>query len=160
MQPLEYGGFTRYIIGEHARPWTSESRRSGSLVAHDSKSDNIVATILVVDDETMVRQALRRLLEAKKHTCLEAGDGIEALKVLGQNDVDIAFVDLIMPHMDGLELMRRMREDYPAVKVVVISAFEEITDLAERQKDVVMTLKKPFTLSDVVDAIEQALEEA
>jgi two-component system response regulator YesN len=80
--------------------------------------------------------------------------------VLSRKDVDVEFVDLIMPHMDGLELMRRMREDFPAVKVVVISAFEEITDLAERQKDVVMTLKKPFTLTDVVDAIKQAIEEA
>ena len=64
-----------------------------------------MATILVVDDEVPIRRTLRRFLEVKKHSFLEAGDGIEALEVLSEQKVDVAIVDLMMPRMDGLELM-------------------------------------------------------
>jgi two-component system response regulator MprA len=119
-----------------------------------------VATILVVDDEVAIREAIRRLLEAQQHTYLGAADGVEALKALAGDAVDVAIVDLMMPHMDGLELLRQMRDKHAGVKVIVISAFDEIMDLAERQKAVVATLKKPFELADLANALEQALSES
>ena len=116
-----------------------------------------MATVLVVDDEAPVREALRRMVEAHGHSVLEAGDGVEALKELGTQKVDLAFVDLMMPRMDGLELMGHMRADHAHTKVIVISGFEEIIDLAERERDVVVILRKPFELNDVADALRKAL---
>lgn len=116
-----------------------------------------MAAILVVDDELPIRQALRRFLEGRNHTVFEAGDGAEALEVLRANDIELAIVDLMMPRMGGLELMSRMRQEHSSVKVIVISAFDEIMDLAEREKDVVTTLKKPFELAEVADALTLAL---
>jgi CheY-like chemotaxis protein len=115
-----------------------------------------VATVLIVDDEAPIRRVLGRIVEAHGYSILEAGDGVEALEVLGENEIDLAIVDLMMPRMDGLELMSRMRAENPGTKVIVISAFEEIIDLAERERDVVTTLKKPFELSDVSAALRMA----
>ena len=116
-----------------------------------------MATILVVDDEVPIREALRRFLEVEKHSILEAGDGVEALEVLNAHEVDVAIVDLMMPRMGGVELMSRMRDQYAEVKVIVMSAFEEIMDLAEREKDVVTTLRKPFAMTEVAEAVNKAL---
>ena len=119
-----------------------------------------MATILVVDDEPSIRQVLRRFLDKQKHSVLEAEDGVAALSLLGKHHVDVALVDLMMPRMGGLELMGRMRIEHKHVKVVVISAYEEIVDLAEREKDVVTTLKKPFELTELAEALQLALRQS
>jgi DNA-binding response OmpR family regulator len=116
-----------------------------------------LATILVVDDEAPIRQVVRRFLNTQHHEIFEAEDGVAALEVLGSHDVDVAIVDLMMPRMDGLELMSRMRVQHAEVKVIVISAFEEIMDLAEREREVVTTLKKPFELTELAEALRMAL---
>jgi len=119
-----------------------------------------LATLLVVDDEISIRQALRRYLEGLGHVVLEAEDGVDALAVLKGNAVDVAFVDLMMPRMDGLGLLGRMRAEYPRTKVVVVSGYDEVFDLAQREKDVVAIVSKPFRLSEVGDAVRSALGEA
>jgi len=116
-----------------------------------------MATILVVDDDVPVRQVISRSLGGRGHLVLEARDGVEALELLGSFPIDLAIVDLVMPRMHGLELMRRMRQHFPGKKVVVISAFDDIIDLAERELDIVGTFKKPFVAEDLADAVERAL---
>lgn len=116
-----------------------------------------LATILIVDDEISIRQALRRCIEVNKHSVLEASDGIEALEILSEREADVAIVDLMMPRMDGLELLSRMRDEHADVQVIVISAFDEILDLAERETAVVKKLKKPFELTEVAEALQLAL---
>ncbi len=116
-----------------------------------------MATILVVDDELPIRQVLRRLILLHGHSVLEAADGVEALELLSSQKVDLAIVDLMMPRKDGLELIGRMKVDYPGTKVIVISAFEEIIDLAERETAIVKTLKKPFEPNEVAEALRVAL---
>lgn len=119
-----------------------------------------MATVLIVDDEAPIRRALGRIVESHGHSVLEAVDGVDALEVLGKHAVELAIVDLMMPRMDGIELMSRMRVEYAGTKVIVISAFEEIVDLAERERDVVVTLRKPFELDDVADALRKAFGES
>jgi CheY-like chemotaxis protein len=136
---------------------TSEFLLSWMTWASIPQPGDRLATILVVDDEVSIRQALRRFIEVKKHSVLEAGDGIEALEVLSESDVDAAIVDLMMPRMDGLELLSRMRDEHANVRVIVISAREEILDLAERETAVVKKLKKPFELTEVAEALQSAL---
>jgi DNA-binding response OmpR family regulator len=67
--------------------------------------------VLIVDDEADVVQALRLRLETAGYPALTASDGIEALKVLDQTSVDVILADLMLPHLDGLELTRRIRQD-------------------------------------------------
>ncbi len=118
-----------------------------------------MAAILIVDDEIPIRQALRRCLEVMHHFVLEARDGVEALEILSGHEVELAIVDLMMPRMDGLELLSHMRDEYSRIKVIVISGFDELTDLAEREGGVVTTLRKPFEPTDVTDALQLALGE-
>ena len=90
-----------------------------------------MARILVVDDEPTFRELLRDILEHAGHQVLEAGDGVEALAILEQARVHMVVTDQRMPRLDGLGLVRRLREQPAPPPVVVITAHGTIPDAVE-----------------------------
>ncbi len=83
--------------------------------------------ILVVDDEKSLREFMRRNLEVRGYTVYSAGNGLEALAVFSREFVDLVIMDVMMPHMDGLETIRRIREN-SMVPIIVLSALGEEQD--------------------------------
>jgi DNA-binding NarL/FixJ family response regulator len=83
--------------------------------------------LLLVDDHTIVREGLRRILEAAADPwqITEAGSGFQALECLRRQPFGMAIVDLSMPGMSGLELIKRIKSEYPQVKVLVLSMHAE-----------------------------------
>lgn len=83
--------------------------------------------LLLVDDHTIVREGLKRILEAvaDEWQITEAGGGFQALECLKRAPFGMAIVDLSMPGMSGLELIRRLKSEYPAVAVLVLSMHAE-----------------------------------
>jgi DNA-binding response OmpR family regulator len=79
------------------------------------------ARILIVDDEESVRSALRVLLMSEGYSVLEAADGLIATKLLHEQTIDLAIVDLLMPEQDGLETILQMHRLWPQVKIIAIS---------------------------------------
>ena len=112
----------------------------------------------MIDDEASVRQALRRVLESQGYTVFEAVNGADALRVLAAQSVDLATVDLKMPHIDGLKLLQRMQRIHPDMKAVVITGVEEIVDLAEREPNVIKTMRKPFDIKVLAKVVREGLE--
>jgi YesN/AraC family two-component response regulator len=84
--------------------------------------------ILIVDDEEHLRAKLREVIDSSRHNVVEAADGREALAVLTSTRIDLVITDVVMPDMDGLELMRRMRREHPGVKTIVLSASDYSQD--------------------------------
>lgn len=85
------------------------------------------ATLLVVDDERPLREFVRRNLEVRGYTVLTAANGLEALALFDSRPVDLVILDVMMPHMDGLEAIRRLRER-SLVPIIVLSALGEEQD--------------------------------
>src|ERR1700716_4137459 len=114
---------------------------------------------LVVDDEPRLRQVLVHLMRNDGFSCLEAGNGEEALAQLEQHPVTLVMSDLRMPKMDGLELLRRVRGRWPDTAVVMITAVADVevavSCLAIGAMDY---LTKPFHLEEVRARVAQALE--
>jgi DNA-binding NarL/FixJ family response regulator len=83
--------------------------------------------LLLVDDHTIVREGLKRILEGSGDGWIiaEAGSGFQALEVLRQNAFALAIVDLSMPGLNGLDLIRRIKADFPKVAVLVLSMHAE-----------------------------------
>jgi DNA-binding NarL/FixJ family response regulator len=83
--------------------------------------------LLLVDDHTIVREGLRRILEAaaEQWQITEAGSGFQALECLRRQPFGMAVVDLSMPGMSGLELIKRIKSEYPQVMVLVLSMHAE-----------------------------------
>ena len=78
--------------------------------------------ILIADDEREIVRLLKIYLETDGVTVLEAGDGAQALALLEENDVDLALVDIMMPKVDGYQLIKAIRRREKYIPVVVISA--------------------------------------
>jgi response regulator RpfG family c-di-GMP phosphodiesterase len=114
---------------------------------------------LVVDDEPRLRQVLVHLMRNDGFTCLEAGNGEEALVQLQKHPITLVMSDLRMPKMDGLELLRQTRARWPDVAVVMITAVADVevavSCLAIGAMDY---LTKPFHLEEVRARVAQALE--
>jgi len=83
--------------------------------------------LLMVDDHTIVREGLKRVLDPIAHewAITEAGTGFQALECLRRQHFDLAIVDLSMPGMSGLDLIRRIKSEYPTVAVLVLSMHGE-----------------------------------
>jgi putative two-component system response regulator len=121
--------------------------------------DSSVPFCLVVDDEPRLRQVLVHLMKSDGFTCLEAGNGEEALAHLQRHPVTLVMSDLRMPKMDGLELLRQVRARWPDVAVVMITAVADVevavSCLAIGAMDY---LTKPFHLEEVRARVAQAME--
>jgi two-component system, NarL family, response regulator LiaR len=81
--------------------------------------------VLIADDHAVVRQGLRTFLDLQDDIEVvgEAADGEEALEVAARLEPDVVLVDLVMPRLDGIEAIRRMRERLPSTRAIVLSSF-------------------------------------
>jgi PAS domain S-box-containing protein len=121
-------------------------------------------TILVVDDEPMVRALARRALEAYGYTVLEAEDGREALRTMDTDDgrtVALVLADLVMPGMGGRELGTRLQNTHPGVPVLFMSAHTG-DELARRRllSPGIWFLQKPFAPDELVSQVQLRLHAA
>lgn len=80
-----------------------------------------MARILVIDDETFVREALQRVLGSPEVTVIGAADADAGLAALRNSAVDLVIVDVILPGMDGVAAIREIRREFPAVRIIAIS---------------------------------------
>jgi DNA-binding NtrC family response regulator len=115
--------------------------------------------IMVVDDELIVRESLKGWLEKFGYGVETAADAQEALKELEREGYDLLFVDIKMPGMDGIELLKRVKEDQPDVIVVMITAHGSIESAIEAMKAGASDyLMKPFDPEDLELLIEKLVQ--
>ncbi len=119
-------------------------------------------TILVVDDEPMVRFVMTTVLAATGFTVLEAEDGREALRIFRERDDEIraVFLDLSMPRMSGEEAFAEMRRSNPEIPIVLLSGHNE-RDSVDRfpAEGLAGFLSKPFKPVALIEKVREALED-
>jgi DNA-binding NtrC family response regulator len=116
--------------------------------------------ILVVDDETTALKSLRRILEKEGHTVSTYSNPVRALHKLKQEHFDIVLSDLMMPHLDGLELLDQIKQVAPRVEVILITGYASLAGAVEATKKGAFDfLAKPFTPQDVREKVRQALSQ-
>jgi two-component system cell cycle sensor histidine kinase/response regulator CckA len=119
-------------------------------------------TILLVEDEDMLRGLIRELLEIKGYAVLEASQGVEALELFkkSQEPVDLVLTDVVMPHMSGSELIERLRKEQPALRVIFMSGYTGANNAAihkSLEMPGVAFLQKPFRLNALISQVEELL---
>ncbi|HQF74796.1 MAG TPA: response regulator, partial [Syntrophales bacterium] len=101
--------------------------------------------ILVVDDEVNMRLVLKAMLTKEGYEVETAADGLEALALLKRHDVTACVTDLRMPRLDGMGLLNRMAEEYPAVPVILITAHGTVATAVDAlKKGAFDYITKPF----------------
>jgi two-component system, OmpR family, response regulator MprA len=111
--------------------------------------------ILLVEDDPGARQSIKLLLTIDRHQVVEPARGVDAIELLKSQPFDLVILDYFMPEMRGSELARRVRDIYPSLPILMITAYLE--QLEESEKPVDAVLGKPFGIEELRQAIARLL---
>jgi DNA-binding NtrC family response regulator len=116
------------------------------------------SSILVVDDEEALRTVLSSELENEGYTIASAGDGDDAINILRDRTFDLVLLDIKMPRVDGFEVLRFIKERFPATKVIMLTGFADLKNAIESKKlGAEDFVSKPYDLVDLLTTIERVL---
>ena len=117
------------------------------------------AKLLIVDDEKNIRRTLRMILEGENLNVADCGSAEEALRMMQEDAPDVLLLDIKLPGMDGIELLGRVRKDWPAVEVIMISGHATIHDAVEATRlGAYDVLEKPLDRDRVLLSVHNCLE--
>ncbi len=120
-----------------------------------------MAKIVVIDDEESIRTLLARILVHANHDVRTASDGKAGFRILKEEPADLVITDILMPEMDGLEVLMELRQLYPNMRFIAISGGGDhrvLTHLVTAKRlGAVRTLSKPFEIDDLIHAVDETL---
>jgi two-component system nitrogen regulation response regulator NtrX len=118
-----------------------------------------LSTILVVDDEQGIREVLQDVLSDEGHRVIAVEDGFRALEILEEGSVDLVVLDVWLPNMGGIDVLKRIRDGWPEIEVVVISGHANINMAVQAVKIGAFDfLEKPLSLEKTITVVENALK--
>jgi two-component system response regulator PilR (NtrC family) len=116
--------------------------------------------ILIIDDNATLQQILRDILGGTGHELFSAYSGEEGLALLDEEEVDVVLLDVMLPKMSGLEALERIKEKYPSVPVIVITAYSSVESAIEAMKrGAFHYIPKPFKNEEILVNVNKALEQ-
>jgi DNA-binding NtrC family response regulator len=126
-------------------------------MAKNEKNSNI----LVVDDEIVVRTGISRVLQKQGFSIHTAADGNQALEIMSQHPINIVLLDIKMPGLDGIEVLRHIRTQHPETVVIMITGHPTIDSAIECTKlGAIDYLVKPFRVDELEALVLKAQEQA
>ncbi|MEN8761849.1 MAG: response regulator [Thiogranum sp.] len=130
-----------------------------------------MASILIIDDEEDIRDALKMVLERAGYEVKVASNGDEAIKLQREQPAQLVITDIIMPEKDGVLTIKEMREEYPGLRIIAISGGGGVEPLAYKPGAITTTaylaaakevgadrvFTKPFDRKDLIQAVADLL---
>ena len=112
--------------------------------------------ILIIDDEIRLLQELEEFLSGKKYKIFEATKPSEAFVILEKNTIDIVLLDIKLPEMSGLEVLKRIKKSHPSIEIIMMSGHGDMDTVIEAMRyGATDYFQKPFRLLDINNAIER-----
>jgi CheY-like chemotaxis protein len=120
-----------------------------------------VRKILVIDDDSLVRDTIVRILERKDYQVIVASDGRRGLRMFHSEQPDLVITDIIMPEAEGIETIREIRREVPDAKIIAISGGSRIGNMdfldVAGKLGASEVLPKPFDPVDLVNLVSRCL---
>lgn len=129
-------------------------------ISHPFSTTNAQATILVAEDEPLVQKFLSRVLEQAGYQVVLASSGLDAWQMFQQfaGQIDVLLLDVIMPELDGVEVLEKVRHDFPHIPAVFCTGYAPNTpEVANILSQGLAVLKKPIDVATLLNAINEAL---
>lgn len=119
--------------------------------------------VLVIDDDSLVRDTIVRILERKGYAVLVAADGVRGLRMFHSEQPDLVITDIIMPEKEGLETIREIRGERPGAKIIAISGGARIGNMdflkMAGKLGACDILPKPFDPAELMNTVSRCLSE-
>ncbi|MGI4841901.1 MAG: response regulator [Janthinobacterium lividum] len=138
------------------RAWDGSELPGAAPLPHAAPAAGQGVHILVVEDDNFVRESMVQSLEAFGHAVTQAADGAAALRELGRGRPDLIITDYLMPGITGAELMRRAREVFPGIPMIIATGYADMHAIDQVLGDDIL-LRKPFQLAELALSVERAL---
>jgi two-component system response regulator (stage 0 sporulation protein F) len=112
--------------------------------------------ILIVDDQFGIRILLNEVFQKEGYQTFQAANGIQALEIVTKHDPDLVLLDMKIPGMDGIEILKRMKVIEPDIRVIIMTAYGEL-DMIQEAKDLgaITHFAKPFDIDDIRAAVKK-----
>jgi len=118
-----------------------------------------MAKILIIDDDEKIIDLLMVPLEKAGHKITAAPDGLKGLAHMSLDPADIIITDIVMPDVEGIEIIRKLRRDYPDKEIIAISGYNINYLEAAAKLGAYQTFRKPFDVDEIVCCVNAILEE-
>ena len=113
--------------------------------------------ILIIDDDSDVRERLGSILRRRGYSVCLAEDGLEGLEIAKNWDIDIIFCDIVMPKMDGLEFLNKLYEHAIRTEVIIVTGLPSVECVSQCvELNVLEFLVKPLSVEDVLSSLNRA----
>jgi two-component system, response regulator, stage 0 sporulation protein F len=114
--------------------------------------------ILIVDDQFGIRILLNEVLNKEGYNTFQAANGVQALDIVTKHSPDLVLLDMKIPGMDGIEILKRMKQIDADIRVIIMTAYGEL-DMIQKARDLgAMThFAKPFDIDDIRKAVKDYL---
>ena len=117
------------------------------------------ANILVIDDEETMRDSCQQTLSRDGNRVAVAEDGLTGLAMLKKESFDLVILDLKMPGLNGMEVLKKLSEEHPRLAVVIISGYATVESVIEGMRTGAYDfITKPFTPDSLLMSVKRALE--
>ena len=117
-----------------------------------------MSTILIIDDEPGIRTVLSGILEDERYQVLTAADGFAGLSVLRENDVDLVILDVLLPNMGGIDVLKEIKKSHSRIEVIVISGHANIDIAVKAVKlGAFDFVEKPLSMEKIINLVRNAL---
>ena len=114
-------------------------------------------TILIVEDDKEIRQGIEIFLKGQGYRVFQAADGIEGLKIIEEQDISLAIVDVMMPRMDGITMVIKLREKYDFPVIFLSAKSEEVDKIMGLNMGADDYVTKPFTPMELLARVGSQL---
>jgi two-component system response regulator (stage 0 sporulation protein F) len=140
--------------------WGTRLHTKESDLEATNRSVRTMANILVIDDQDSIRALLRTMLEAAGHEVIEASNGRIGLELYRQRPTDLVITDILMPELNGLDMIVELTREFLDAKVIAISGSGEGKNTLDHAKllGARRTFRKPFSLPQLLTAVRYELE--
>lgn len=117
-----------------------------------------MGTILVIDDDPLLLDVVREILQIDHHEVRIAPGGAEGIKNYRESPADLVITDLIMPHKDGVSVIVELKEEFPEVRIIAMTGTPKLEKLAEAVRaHVNRVIAKPFDQEELLEAVAQLM---
>lgn len=116
--------------------------------------------ILIVDDESDLRNLLNHVLTQAGYEVMEAPDGEAALNILRKEKFDIAFLDIQMPNVNGIQVLKHIQKNSPSTKAIMLTGYANLKNAMEAKEfGATDFIGKPYKIEDILSTVQRLTNE-